>query len=242
MTQSICNTILLNHCCCNFVMLPDTFMELVWKLQLLQMFVAVLWPPCFGDNTSMFDTHLNGLLLHGHFLPLQIKNRCCNVPLTLGASIRESKRCAFYSSHVPDGNHSRPPRCQCTKANDEAATVAIVTGASIFKFQRNSWVCFICSLVVNIKFVADACFFFGICFEGVCELILIQCKYCLWTLSGWNLSWKVLVLMWGHVAYMLSVWCLMLCSFCGSCPHRVHILPMLANGWQTLLTQGKFSD
>ena len=42
MTQNICNTILLNHCCCNFAMLPDTFMELVWKLQLLQMLVAVL--------------------------------------------------------------------------------------------------------------------------------------------------------------------------------------------------------
>ena len=25
----------LNHCCCNSAMLPDTFMELVWKLQLL---------------------------------------------------------------------------------------------------------------------------------------------------------------------------------------------------------------
>ena len=136
MTQSICNTVLLNHCCCNFAMLPDTFMELVWKLQLLQMFVAVLWPPCFGDNTSMFDTHLNGLLLHGHFLPLQRKNRCCNVPLAMGASIRESKGCAFYSSHVLDGNHSRPPRCQCAKANDEAATVAIVTGASILSFRE----------------------------------------------------------------------------------------------------------
>ena len=42
MTQNICNIILLNHCCCNFAMFPDTFMELVWKLQLLQMFVAVL--------------------------------------------------------------------------------------------------------------------------------------------------------------------------------------------------------
>ena len=54
-------------------MLPDTFMELFWKLQLLQVFVAVLLSPCFGDSTSIFDTHLNGLLLHGHFLPLQIK-------------------------------------------------------------------------------------------------------------------------------------------------------------------------
>ena len=36
--------------------------------------------------------------------------------------------------------------------------------------------CFICSLVVNIKFVADACFFCGMCFEGVYELILIHCK------------------------------------------------------------------
>ena len=84
----------------------------------------------------MFDTHLNGLLLHGHFLPLQKKNRCCNVPLALGASIPESKRCAFYSSHIPDGNHSRPPRCQCAKANEEAVAVAIVTGASISSFRE----------------------------------------------------------------------------------------------------------
>ena len=110
------------------------------------------------------------------------------------------------------------------------------------KFQTNSWVCFICSLIGSIKFVADACFFCGICLGRVSELIFIQCKDCLWMLSRWNLSWKRLVLMWGHVGYMLSVWCLMPCSSCDSCPHRVHILLMLIKGCKTVLTPGKFSD
>ena len=84
----------------------------------------------------MVDTHLNGLLLHGHFVPLQENNRCCDVPLALWASIPESKRCTFYSSHIPDGNHSRSPRCQCAKANEEAMAVTIVPGASISSFRE----------------------------------------------------------------------------------------------------------
>ena len=139
MTQRICNTILLNIAgaillCC---------LILLWSWSGSFCCYRCLWQ--YFDLLVLVTIYL--CLIHiwmvccymGIFLPLQIKNRCCNVPLTLGPSIRESKRCAFYSSHGPDGNHSRPPRCQCAKANDEAATVAVVTGASILSFREILW-------------------------------------------------------------------------------------------------------
>ena len=221
-------------------MLLDTFVELFWKLQLLQVFVAILWPPCLGDNTSIFDTRLNCLLLHGHFVPLQENNRCCDVPLALWASIPESKRCTFYSSHIPDGNHSRSPRCQCAKANEEALAVTIVPGASISSCREiTGCASFAHWLGVSYLWRMPVSFV-GYVLE-VSELVFIHCKNCLWTLSGWNLSWKGLLLKWGHVGYVLSVWYLITCSFCDNCPHRVHILLMLINGCKTLFTQGKFS-
>ena len=135
------------------------------------------------------------------------KKRCCNVALPLGASIPESKRCTFYFSHIPDGNHSRPPRCQRTKANEEAVVVTIVPGASISSFREiPGCASFACWLGVSNLWRMPV-FFGGICLGGVSELVFIHCKDCLWTLSGWKLSWKGLVLVWWHAGYMLFVWC-----------------------------------
>ena len=236
MTQNICNIILLNHCCCNFAMFPDTFMELVWKLQLLQMFVAVL-------DLLVFVTVLLWLIhiwmvccYMGILCPCRKKQmlQCATGILGLH-SWKQKMRFLFisYSGWQPFKT-AEMPMCQSKRRSSGSYNYPRCVN---FKFQRNSWVCFICSLIGSITFVVDACFFCGVCLGGVSELIFIRCKNCLWTLSGWNLSWKGLVLMWGHVGYMLSVWFLMPCSFCDSCPQKVHILLMLINGCRTVLRE-----
>ena len=183
MAQGIWNTILLNHCCCNFAMLLDTFVELFWKLQLLQVFVAVLWvlwPPCLGDSTSIFDTHLNGLLLHGHFLPLQVKQMLQCTTGTGGLhSWKQKMRLLFIScSGWQPFKTAEMPMRQSTRGSFGGCHCHRWVNV---KCQRNSWMSFICLLIRSIIFVADACFLYGVCFGGVYELILIHYEDCLWT-------------------------------------------------------------
>ena len=64
----------------------------------------------------MFDTHLNGLLLHGHFCLCREKTRCWNVPLALGvppflkAKDALSIHLIFLLATIQDGQDANAPK------------------------------------------------------------------------------------------------------------------------------------